>query len=517
MNAVAPTGKSKREIWPGRSVFWQTAAVLALVLLIAQAAGFALLVSERQRWALFETTGPAITRFVDVAQKMATAPAAERNELARKSGGNVARFHYADASVVEMRRMLDDGQVRGRLERALQARGIEVRAVRASSRGLKSSPPGQGPRFPFRGPADAQPPAPNAPNGERPNWNGPPPKGPMGVGGGEFGPPPGSPRDLRAVMLSAQFSDGRWLNMDAMTEKPDLGFWWRVIGAEVLIFALVTFASLLIASRVAGAFGALGAAAAEIGRGARAAIPVEGPEELRVVARAFNDMSERIHALLEEKDRMLGAVGHDLRTPLAGMRIRAETMEPESERHELVRMIDETSRMLEDILDLARLGRSTEPKRLVDVTALLDSVVEEFVAMGADVSLAESPKAPVSCQSLLVRRLFRNLIDNAVKYGECARCSVTIGAYGLKITVEDEGPGVLAAHIPALTEPFRRLETSRNRETGGAGLGLALAAAIAESQDASLLFENRPTRGLRASVIWSGTRLGLAGAAGQSE
>lgn len=481
-------------------MFWQTAGVLALVLLVAQAAGFALLVSERQRWALFETTGPAITRFVDVAQKMTTAPAAERNDLARKSGGNVARFRYADASVVEMRHMLDDGQVRARLERALQARGVEVRAVRASSRGLKSSPPGQGPRFPFKGPANAQPPASSPPNGERPGWNGPPPKGPMGDG--EFGPPPGSPRDLRAVMLAAQFPDGRWLNMDAMTEKPDLGFWWRVIGAEVLIFALVMLASLLIASRMAGAFQALGAAADEIGRGARTAIPVEGPEEMRVVARAFNDMSERIHALLAEKDRMLGAVGHDLRTPLAGMRIRAETMEPESERDELVRMIDETSRMLEDILDLARLGRSTEATRLVDVTALLDSVVEEFVAMGADVTLVESPRAPAACQPLLVRRLFRNLIDNAVKYGDCARCSVHLGDDGLRIMVEDEGPGVLEAHIPALTEPFRRLETSRNRETGGAGLGLALAAAIAESQGASLRFENRPTRGLRASVIW---------------
>src|SRR5215510_909022 len=135
-------------------------------------------------------------------------------------------------------------------------------------------------------------------------------------------------------------------------------------------------------------------------------------------------MSLRVSQLLGEKDVMLGALGHDLRTPLASLRIRIETMEPEAERLKAVRTIEEASQLLEDILELARQGRSSEPVQTIDISVLVQDIVEDYSETGAPVTLTSVDKAPVACRPVLFRRALRNLIDNAVSYGERARLSV---------------------------------------------------------------------------------------------
>jgi signal transduction histidine kinase len=153
-------------------------------------------------------------------------------------------------------------------------------------------------------------------------------------------------------------------------------------------------------------------------------------------------------------------------------------------------------------LGLARLGHSTEPKQLVDLSALADAVVEEYRGLGKDVTFVEAPRTTLVLQVNLVRRLLRNLIDNAVKYGERAVVSLQSGAGAVALVVEDQGPGIPEAQLGDVLQPFARLDNSRSRLTGGTGLGLSIADAIAKSQGASLVLANRKTGGLCATVRW---------------
>ena len=197
---------------------------------------------------------------------------------------------------------------------------------------------------------------------------------------------------------------------------------------------------------------------------------------------------------------MLGALGHDLRTPLSSLRIRLESMEPEAERLKAVRTIEETARLLEDILELARQGRSTEPAQTMDISILVEDMVEDYAETGAAVTMGFRERAPVACKAILFRRLLRNLIDNALKYGGTASVSVRKVDCEIEVRVDDEGPGMSPQALEAATQPFVRGEASRSRSTGGAGLGLALADYVARSHNGRLILENRTSKGLSAIV-----------------
>ncbi|MGZ8298420.1 MAG: sensor histidine kinase, partial [Allosphingosinicella sp.] len=162
--------------------------------------------------------------------------------------------------------------------------------------------------------------------------------------------------------------------------------------------------------------------------------------------------------------------------------------------------VEEMAATLEDILTLARTGRAREPVRPVDLAALADAVVEEYRELGRPVAFAGSPRAVLAVQPNLLRRALRNLIDNAVSYGGEASVAVEERTDGIEIRVEDEGPGIPAGRLEDVLDPFRRLETSRNRESGGAGLGLAIAHAVAVAHGGRLVLTNRAEGGLRASL-----------------
>ena len=275
-----------------------------------------------------------------------------------------------------------------------------------------------------------------------------------------------------------------------------------LLGASTfIIFAFVLAAALWIASRVARPLQDLTAAAQKVGAaGEPQEVTVQGPGDVRQTLEAFNAMSRRVSHLLGEKDVMLGALGHDLRTPLASLRIRLENMEPEAERVKAIRTIEEASELLEDILELARQGRSKEPVQTMDIAILVQDMVEDYAETGAPVSLSSFVKGPVACRPVLFRRALRNLIDNAVSYGERARLSVTRANGEVLVRVEDDGPGMSAEALASAADPFYRGDASRNRTTGGAGLGLTLADAIAKAHGGSLALENRTPRGFAATI-----------------
>ena len=233
-------------------------------------------------------------------------------------------------------------------------------------------------------------------------------------------------------------------------------------------------------------------------------LAARGPSDISSLIAAHNAMEARIGAMLNEKDVMLGAIGHDLKTPLAALRVRIEAVENEAQRERMAATIEELVRTLDEILELARIGRTDAPPERAELSALAASVVEEFEDMGEPVAMADGPRLSAPVRITWLKRGLRNLIANAVRYGGRAEVSVQREGDEIVLRVEDRGPGIPEDRIAAMLEPFVRGEASRNRETGGAGLGLTLARAVAEQHGGTLVLINRPgtdgSGGLRAEL-----------------
>lgn len=229
-------------------------------------------------------------------------------------------------------------------------------------------------------------------------------------------------------------------------------------------------------------------------------IPESGPNDVRRLIAAHNAMEARIATLIDEKDVMLGAIGHDLKTPLAALRVRIETVSDPDQRARMAESIEDITHTLDDILNLARVGRPNDPVEQTDLAALVAAVVEEYEDMGEPVALATSRRLALPLRATWLRRALRNLIGNALRYGMRARISLLQEDGFAVIRVDDEGPGIPTSDIAAMLKPFVRGEASRNRATGGAGLGLTLARAIAEQHGGSLDLSNRDEGGLRAEI-----------------
>jgi signal transduction histidine kinase len=272
---------------------------------------------------------------------------------------------------------------------------------------------------------------------------------------------------------------------------------------QTAILFLVLMAILYgVLRRLTGPLAALTRRTAQIARPGTPASPLEpqGPDDVRQLMAAHNAMEARIGAMLSEKDVMLGAIGHDLKTPLAALRVRIESVEDDAQRARMAATIEDIVRTLDEILELARIGRAANPPERAELSALAASVVEEFEDMGEPVTLAEGARIAADIHVTWMKRALRNLISNALRYGGTAAVSVVTEPRAIVLKVEDEGPGIPADRIDAMTEPFVRGEASRSRATGGAGLGLTLARAIAEERGGALVLANRPGGGLSAEI-----------------
>jgi signal transduction histidine kinase len=266
-----------------------------------------------------------------------------------------------------------------------------------------------------------------------------------------------------------------------------------VIGQTVLLYILLVGGLAVLLRRITRPLNALTRRVETIGTRNTPDAPLEpsGPEDTRRLIAAHNAMEARIAALLDEKDVMLGAIGHDLKTPLAALRVRLESVEDPAEREKMVRNIEDITRSLDDILSLARVGRPSDPMERTDLSALVASVVEEYEDMGEPVTLGDTQRLSLALRATWLRRGIRNLVGNALRYGKTARVSLVSEGREAVIRIEDEGPGIPPNEIDSMLEPFTRGEASRNRHTGGAGLGLTLARAIAEQHGGRLVLANR--------------------------
>ncbi len=310
-------------------------------------------------------------------------------------------------------------------------------------------------------------------------------------------------RDMpqEALLLSVQTADGRWLSAATILRPRDSRTVFALLLQTVLIYAAVLIPLALVARRIAKPLARLTARVDQVGRGAGIApLHSEGPSDVRQLIDAFNTMQARVGALLGEKDVMLGAIGHDLKTPLSSLRVRVESVENDDERAKMVASIDEMVTILDDILMLARLGKSGEAVQRTDIGALVEAVVDECVACGGAVNFVPPEQRIVTpLRPVLIRRALRNVIGNAVTYGTQAHVSVQQDGAKAVVVIDDNGPGIPPENMEAMFEPFARAEGSRNRETGGSGLGLTIARAILRSHSGDVRLENRLEGGLR---VW---------------
>lgn len=225
-----------------------------------------------------------------------------------------------------------------------------------------------------------------------------------------------------------------------------------------------------------------------------------GPEDVRWLIEAHNSMQARIGSMLDEKDVMLGAIGHDLKTPLAALRVRIESVEDEAARGKMAATIEDITRTLDEILSLARIGRPTAEPEMTELGALAASVVEEFEDLDQPVQFETEGRVAAPVHLTWLKRGLRNLITNALRYAGTAEVRVRRDGDTAILSVADRGPGIPEDRIADMLEPFTRGEASRNRETGGAGLGLTLARAVAEQHGGTLTLANRPEGGILAEI-----------------
>lgn len=442
------------------SLIGRIALVMAAALLIAQGINFALVRSERQRLTQTQLEGPVITRFVSSTVRML--------ERGRERPAQTRRGRIAFGSDSPIAPAQTDGELAARLRDIAVANGLAVRETRAAlSESLPPLPPPRAGRLPRTEAMLEQRQA-----------------------------------RFQSLLLSARLADGRWVNGQMLILRPTNGPLLRLAGATLLIYLALLAAMLLVVTRLVRPLRDLTDAARRFrGRGETMSVEPRGPLDIRRAIEAFNAMGARVGAMIDEKDRMLGAIGHDLRTPLASLRIRAETVEPADERERMIATIEEMTALLDDTLELARSGRTSEAARPLDLGALIDAVVEEFRAMGHDVRFEGDARVVAAVRPNLVRRAVRNLIDNAVKYAGSAVASVTLQDGRVRIEVQDLGPGIPADRLADVQEAFVRLEQSRSRATGGTGLGLTLARAAAQLHGGELELVNRPEGGLAARLL----------------
>ena len=295
---------------------------------------------------------------------------------------------------------------------------------------------------------------------------------------------------------------GQWLNAEFVWPPSSL-LSSLVLSAAVASLALIAVAVWL-AYRLSGPLQRLSEASIAMARGRTGTpVPETGPTVLRSAAHAFNTMSRRLMATLENQRVLLASIAHDLRTPITSLRIKSEFIEDVELRDKMTESLDELQTTTEAALEAARTGMGEEPSREVDVSSLVESMCADLSDMGGDVTFEDGASVRAVCRPNEIKRAARNLVQNALRYGQRARVSVGAANGVVSIVVDDDGPGLKPEEIEKVFDPFVRLEASRSRDTGGLGLGLTLARAMARGHGGDITLVNRAGGGLRATLTLS--------------
>ncbi|HVY05258.1 MAG TPA: ATP-binding protein [Burkholderiales bacterium] len=313
----------------------------------------------------------------------------------------------------------------------------------------------------------------------------------------EFGERPGV-RVFATVLLS----DGVWINIESVEPSRYTQWVQRLFRNLAIVDGVMVVLCFFAVRLVTRPLSVLAGAAEDLGRDIdRPPLPEKGTNEVVRASRALNVMQDRLKRYVDTRIKVLAAMSHDLKTPITRMRLRAELLDDAQIKGKFVKDLDELQQMVVSTLDYMRgLSEGTEAIQPIDVTALISSLKEDAEEAGHMVTVSGDVRSPVMGRAQALKRCLQNLIDNALAYGRRADIMLQDEGGALSIAIRDDGPGIPEGDIERVFEPFYRVEGSRNRNTGGSGLGLSIARNIAQAHGGSVRLRNLARGGLEATL-----------------
>ncbi len=303
--------------------------------------------------------------------------------------------------------------------------------------------------------------------------------------------------------LALHLDEGPWLNISGSFIQANK----LIILSAALILILMAGASFLLCAwavrRLAIPLVNFSNAAKRLGIDVNSPPLLEqGPMEIKQATRAFNQMQQQLKKLLTNRTQTLAAISHDLRTPITRLKLRAETIEDQTLYEKIIDDCLDMEEMINATLAFARDDHHEELMERFDLNALLDSICNDLIDTGRDVTYeSHDTRLPFYGRANSLKRVFNNLIENAIKYGKNAKVTLQKNDENIIIEVIDEGPGIPEKELEKVFEPFYRIERSRSKETGGTGLGLAVAREIIRAQGGDVVLKNREDEnGLQAII-----------------
>jgi signal transduction histidine kinase len=287
--------------------------------------------------------------------------------------------------------------------------------------------------------------------------------------------------------------DGRWVRVEPRSE-PFPNDWQRKVGLWMLGCLLVsTSAGWLFARRITAPIDRFAEAAQRLGR-EPSALPIglEGPAEIGKAAAAFNEMQVRLKRYVGDRTAMVGAISHDLRTPLARIRFKLEAKSPDP--GAILSDVQQMEAMIASVLTFIRDANNVSSREKLDLLSVIEVVVDDAAMVGGAAQIVDGQALTVDGDAIALQRLMANLVDNALKYGGAARVRMSSHGGLAVVEVDDDGPGMAQADLARAFEPFWRIDAARNLDKGGVGLGLAVARSLARAHGGDVELVNRPPR-----------------------
>ena len=454
-----------------KSLYGRLVIVLLGGLLLAQAATLLINYAERDQL-LYRAGGMRLAqRIADIVKLLDTLPATERSKVTALFAAPPLRVSLDQAALADS----DDGDFRSVMLKTVLQRALGAEAKISLSRPASQAPP-----------PGAEVPAPAS--GMR---------GPYRMGGPGVPPAPGLP-----LLVQVGLRDGSLVSFDTTLSPQATTLPWRLALTLLVLLVSVVVLSLLAVRWLTGPLSALAQAADQLGENIdRPPLPESGPTEVKRAARAFNTMQRRLSGFISERTRMLTAMSHDLKTPITRLRLRAEMLDDDKQRQKFVHDLDEMEAMVRETLEFMRDSSSAEALQPVDLMALLESMQTDYSDTGKAMTIAGRALSPCAARPLALRRCIGNLVDNALRYGAQADVHVEDGDDAVLLRIRDPGPGIPEAELEQVFAAYYRGEASRNRATGGTGLGLGIARNIARAHGGDITLTNLASGGLEATLL----------------
>lgn len=302
-------------------------------------------------------------------------------------------------------------------------------------------------------------------------------------------------------ILTIQLNDQSWLQYRGKAPHKHQAFYANIIGVFIVFIVSIFLIALLISRQIIKPLREFSNAAISFSVDINATPLAEtGPIEIIQTARAFNTMQQRISHFVKERMQIIAAISHDLRTPLTKLRLRFDSMDSLPEYDKIMTDINDMQTMLDSTLAFAKDDSKQEKRSRINLTSLLQTICDDKIDAGANIECDLQLNVEINCGPVALKRAIHNIIDNALRYGVNAHVSLCADTHQVSISIKDHGPGIPEHEQQKVLMPFYRIEKSRNKHTGGTGLGLTVAQTIISAHGGKISFENIEEGGLQVIV-----------------